>query len=180
MKTKSLILLLLVVVSFFTSCKDEKKAAAIEAETVTEKPFTVTVHAVVAQDDIFQIFYNEDGTETFTPEQAITIQVKGNSNPQDLVFALPEEIMPTSLRFDIGGNKEQKEVALKGFKIDYYSKSLSAKGADFMKYFYGNTQVEFDTLKVVAKIKLLDGEPYDPILGSTTALKLELAKLYKK
>lgn len=165
---------------FFVSCKDEKKAAAVDSQTVTEKPFTVTVNAVVTKDDIFQIFYNEDGAESFAPDQAITIQVKGNGNPQDLVFTFPEEVMPASLRFDIGGNKEQKEVALKGVKIDYYSKSFSANGADFMKYFYGNTQVEFDTLKVVAKIKLLDGEPYDPILGSTPALKLELAKLYKK
>lgn len=165
---------------FFISCKDDKKANAETTDSAAEKPFTVTVNAVVAKDDIFQIFYNEDGAESFAPEQAVTIQVKGNNNPQDLVFTFPEEVMPASLRFDIGGNKDQKEVALKGFKIDYYSKSFSAKGVDFLKYFYGNTQVEFDTINVVAKIKLLDGEPYDPILGSTPALKLEIAKLYKK
>lgn len=158
----------------FISCKDEKKTV----EVVEDKAFTFTVNAIVKTDDIFQVFYNEDGSETFAPEESVTINVTGSENPQDLVFNIPADMSPAALRFDIGGNKDLKEVAFKSFKIDYKDKTFTAGGAEFFKYFYPNPQVEFDTVNVVAKIKIIEGQPYDPIIGSTHVLNAEIAKLY--
>ncbi|MDI1254739.1 MAG: hypothetical protein PSV16_01450 [Flavobacterium sp.] len=162
----------------FLSCKDNKKTETENTEAT--KPFTVTVNAIVEKDDIFQIFYNEDGGDNFAPADAITINVKGNAQPQDLVFQLPEDASPMALRFDIGGNKDLKQVPFKGFKIEYLGKKIESNSAEFFKYFYGNAQVELDTVNTVAKIKApVDGN-YDPILGSTVALKAAIEKLYKQ
>lgn len=177
---KSLILSLSAVLILFTSCKDEKKETVDEVQTPTNIPFTITVNAIVDKDDVFQIFYNEDGAEAFPPEQAVTISVKGKPEPQDLVFILPSDAAPMALRFDIGANKDLKQVVFKGLRINYLDKSFSVEGAEFFKYFYPNGQVEFDVPNSTAKIKDIEGQTYDPIIGASMDLKAEILKLYSK
>ncbi|MBE9575755.1 hypothetical protein [Flavobacterium proteolyticum] len=177
---KAFILSGLLLSVLFTSCKDDKAVDTNETAKAESKTFTVTFNAVVEKDDTFQVFYNEDGGDNFAPEDAVTINIKGSTQPQDLVFELPKEAMPMSLRFDIGANKELKQVPFKSFKIEYLDKKIEGTTADFFKYFYPNTQVEIDTVNTTAKIKLLEGEPYDPILGSTVDLKKQIETLYAK
>lgn len=178
---RSVIIKTFVLSLFFVSCKDEKKVdEKSEAKTEKSQPFTVSINAVVEKDDVFQIFYNEDGSENFDPSNTINVNVTGSTQPQELFFPLPEDAMPMALRFDIGANKEQKQVVFKGFKITYLDKSFNVTGAEFFKYFYPNTQIEVDSGNFTAKIKILEDQPYDPILGSTQDLKNEIAKLYQK
>lgn len=162
----------------FVSCKDDKETKTEVKETL--KSFTVTVNAIVAKDDVFQIFYNEDGADNFAPEDAVTINVKANSKPQDLVFELPKDVMPMSLRFDIGANKELKQVSFNNFKIEYLDKKFEASKEEFFKYFYPNTQVEIDSLNAIAKMIDLKDGGYDPILGSRVELKKQIETLYAK
>ncbi|MDO8317401.1 MAG: hypothetical protein Q7T12_07760, partial [Flavobacterium sp.] len=63
MKTKFIFLLLLSL-SLFTSCKDNKqeKVETKEVEKITMK---ISFNAIVKQDDEFQLFYTEDGSENF-------------------------------------------------------------------------------------------------------------------
>ncbi|MES2411909.1 MAG: hypothetical protein V4535_10750 [Bacteroidota bacterium] len=177
---KSLILSLSAALILFTSCKSDKKENTDEVQPAANVPFTVTVNAIVEKDDVFQIFYNEDGAESFPADQAVTISIKGKPEPQDLVFILPSAAAPMSLRFDIGANKDLKQVVFKGLRINYLDQSFTADGAQFFKYFYPNAQVEFDTASSTAKIKVIEGQPYDPIIGATMDLKAEIVKLYGK
>lgn len=163
---------------FFTSCKGDKTTETVVLQE--SKTFTVTFNAIVEKDDTFQVFYNEDGGDAFSPEDAITINIYGSPQPQDIVFELPKEAMPMSLRFDIGANKELKQVPFNSFKIEYLDKKIEGSKVNFFKYFYPNTQVEIDTVNTTAKIKLLEGEAYDPILGSTLDLKKQIEALYAK
>lgn len=175
---RTFILSTLLLSVLLTSCNGNKTNETETKESEALKPFTVTFNAIVAKDDVFQIFYNEDGKDVFAPENAVTISVKGSEQPQDLVFEIPSDVSPMSLRFDIGANKLLKQVPFNSFKIEYKDKKIEGKKAEFFKYFYPNTQVEIDTLNVTAKMKDL-GEGYDPILGSTVELKKEIEKLYK-
>lgn len=177
---KSLILSLSAVLILFSSCKGDKTESTDKVQTPTNIPFTITVKAIVEKDDVFQIFYNEDGAEAFPPEQAVTIDVKGKPEAQDLVFILPSDAAPMSLRFDIGANKDLKQVVFKELRINYLDKSFTAQGAQFFKYFYPNAQVEFDVASSTAKINAIEGQPYDPIIGATMDLKAEILKLYSK
>jgi hypothetical protein len=162
----------------FVSCKDDKKTETPAAEAKKETLFSVTVNAVVTKDDTFQVFYNEDGTETWPADQAVTVDVKGSPDAQDIVFQVPDDYTPMALRLDIGANKDQKEVTFKNFKVKYKGKEMNAKGAEIFKYFYPAVQVEFDTVAGVAKIKPIEGQAYDPIMACTQPLKDELNKLY--
>lgn len=174
---KSYFLSSLLLSVLFLSCKDDKTAE--KSEKKVEKLFIVTCNAIVEKDDIFQIFYNEDGGDNFAPEDAVTLNVKGSSEPQDLVFVLPQDVSPMNLRFDIGANPDLKQVAFKRFRIDYRNNSFSADNGQFIKYFYPNPPIEFDSINVVARLKAVDGV-YDPILSSTINLKEEIVKLYEK
>lgn len=178
---KSIFLSSLALCLVLISCKDEKKTEEVAVPTVeVVKSFKVTVNAVVEQNDIFQIFYNEDGSEAFTAEQSVAINIAGKPEPQDLIFELPEDAMPASLRFDIGANVDLKKVSFKSLKIQYLDKTISADATTFFKYFYPNPQVEVDMATGVATMKAPAGETYDPILGTTPELKAALGSLYAK
>ena len=87
----------------FYSCKDNKKE-----EVKVDKNFKVAFNAIVTKDDNFQIYYNEDGSIAFEADKYIDVAVKGKNEPQEIVFDLPEDVIPQAFRFDIGSNKEQK------------------------------------------------------------------------
>lgn len=176
---KSLFLSSLALCLFLVSCKDEKKVEKDEAPAAeVSKSFKVTVNAIVEQNDIFQIFYNEDGSDAFVPEQSVAINIAGKPEAQDLVFELPEEAMPASLRFDIGANVDLKKVSFKSLNIQYMDKSITATANTFFNYFYPNPQVEVDKATGIATMKAPKGETYDPILGTTPELKTAIGNLY--
>lgn len=176
---KSTILSLAAILVMFTSCKDDKKS---ETEVVAPKdlPFTITVNAIVEKDDTFQVFFNEDGKESYAPEDAITVNVTGKPQSQDIVFTLPEEITPMSLRFDVGANKDLGQVKVNGFTLNYLDASFNGTSAQFFKSFYPNDNAEFDVVNNTIKLKSAEGKPYDPILGATVDLKTEMTKLINK
>ncbi|ESU30001.1 hypothetical protein FLJC2902T_04880 [Flavobacterium limnosediminis JC2902] len=163
----------------FISCKDDKAASSESSVKDEEKPFTVTVNAVVKQDDIFQFFYNEDGSDSFAPENSITVNVKGNQNPQDIVFSFPKDAAPYALRFDLGGNEKQEDVKINKFEVNYLKKSIVVKDTLFRYYFYANEHIKYDVKTAIAKPSPTGDIPYDPIFMPTADLKKELTKIYQ-
>lgn len=178
---KKLVLSTLLVVALFASCKEDKSAEA-ENINVNEEPvlapFTMTVNAVVNKDAEFQIYYNEDGSENYPAEQYVNVAIKGSDDFQDLVFVLPEDISPMNLRFDLGSTKDLTEVKFNNVKIDFKGKSINIGNESIFRNFYPNTQVEFDTINAIAKIKVKAEEVYDPIVGATPELKKQIEGLY--
>jgi hypothetical protein len=186
MKTK-FITLLVFLMSMMVSCKLENEKTteqnnenADSTVKTTGTGFKISFSAVVDKDDAFQIFYNEDGTEGFTGDQMVNLKIKGNPEEQTLEFVLPDDANPLNLRFDIGSNKELKQVKFNGFKMDFRGNTFSAQGSEFFKYFYPNDQVSCDTINSIAKNIGKEGKDYDPIIGGTLHLRNEIEKLYKK
>ena len=159
MKTKFLAIVAILTIGF-TSCKGEKKTENAEAAAETSVPaknnFNVEVDAVVTKKDDFAIYYTEDGTDKFTPEQATWRGIAGTGAVEKVIFDLPEEIVPTLIRLDFGMNKEQGDVVIHNVKISYYQNSFEIKGSDFFNYFIKSEQ--FPTT-------------VDPAKGTMTVLK---------
>jgi len=184
MKTKYFSLVFLIFV--MASCKVDKENGStdstvkMEDSQTTGKGFKVIFNAVVSVDDSFMLFYNEDGTENFTGDQMVEFKIVGSKEPQNIEFVLPDNAMPLNFRFDIGSNKELKEVKFNKFKIEYNGKMFESGAPTFFKYFYPNDQVICDTLNSTAKINNKEGQPFDPIIGGTLYLQNELEKFYQK
>lgn len=163
MKTR-FIALFVVLTTLFVGCKNDKPADAMEAVAPKEdKNFKVTLNVTVKKDDTFSIFYTEDGTNDFTKIQPIWLEVKGSESPQDVVFNLPEDIVPSQLRLDFGINKEQQPIVINKFKMSYFGKSFEAPGEDFYIYFDADkSKTVYDKDKKTIDAVVKDGVRQSP------------------
>ena len=175
---------------FFTlalwSCKNDKTAEtpAAAAETPAPIPNDVlvfTLRATVQKDDSFQLYYKEDADPAvqFSEEKSIYAEIRGSSEPQDIVFQLPKDVMPQGIRFDFGFNKNQSEIVVESFTMTLNDKKFESKGADFFNYFMANMNtVKLDWNKgIVTPIKSPDGS-YDPMFDTGKPLMDQINKLF--
>ena len=177
--TTKLNLVLLLLLTVLISCKNDKSEINQVQQVEVNKSFNVLMNMIVKEDDNFQIYYNEDGSDVFEGENYVSVDVKGKEEPQEIVFKLPEEALPASLRFDMGSNKNQKEVKIIDFKMKYFEKSFEAKDTLFVYYFGNNNQIDYIRDKAIAIPKPIASETYDPIFTGTEMLKQEIDKLIK-
>ncbi len=176
MRNKFLLAILIGFSALLINCKGENK----EEKQVTpeiDNSFKITMNLVVPKDDDFQFFYNEDGSDIYTADKCVTVSVKGSPDSQDVVFKLPQDVIPESLRFDIGSNKEQGDVKINKFTMEYMSKKFSANGDLFYFYLGNNSSIKYDREKGIATPLPNNPEGYDPIFTATEYLKAELKKL---
>lgn len=183
MKLKNFLVSLLVTVTLFSCKNEEKKEAdqvAIDKPVLDKNIFTVTLTAVVKKDDAFQLFFkNENNELPFDEKKSIFTEFKGSNQAQDIVFRLPEDEVPTFLRLDFGVNKNQSEVQVEKFKIEYLGKKFEIAGKDFATYFYGNELTKIDaTTGTVTPITSKEGN-YDPICASAEGLRKQIEILLK-
>ena len=182
MRTKLFLASLILFVTV-TSCKkevsqDEVKPAEVETKN---NNFQVTLTATVKADDNFQLYYSQDAYEVpYKEENSVWTAVKANDNPQDIVFNLPEDVIPNYIRIDLGTNENQKEIIIKNFKMKYYSKSFEAKDSLFFNYFIPNDCVKIVDKKnsVVQNFKTKEGK-YDPLFYSEKALYDQIQLIVK-
>jgi hypothetical protein len=171
------IIALLGLISF--SCKNEdSKKKEIEAKKVDPKElFKVSLDLIISKDDSLQIFYREAGMEDYDGSKTVFAAVKGSNLTQQVEFVLPENVLPSKLRIDLGNNKEQLPVEIKNFTMKYMDKIFQAKDTMFFQYFIPNDQIEWDRKKAVAKIKAKPNTFYDPGFLSRDVMDEELIKI---
>lgn len=172
---KKSILLGLVVGSMFISCKDDKEQ---EKEVEVKKPvFNIALDLLIKKDDSLQVFYCEDGDIEFNGAKTVWSGIKGNENFQQIIFSLPEDVLPTKLRIDVSKNKNQDPIEFKSVTLNYLDKTFQAKDTMFFQYFIPNDQIDWDRKKAIAKFKAKEGEVFDPQFGSRDVLEMELLKM---
>jgi hypothetical protein len=176
-KTLNLFASLLMIASFF-SCKNNEKQD--ENEKQKDSNLHVIFDVVVPKDDSFQIYFNEDGSDNFTAEKFVNLDVKGSPKSQTIDFKISEQFMAKQLRFDIGSNKEHGTIKINSFKLKYYDKEFNCAAADFWKYFGNNTSINYDKKTATSTLITNLPEGFDPIFGGTSNLTVELDKLYGK
>lgn len=167
----------------FVSCKKEDKKLDESKDAVAEKVmdtvFTVTLNATVKKDDSFQLYYRKQAETTYEETSSFFVEFKGSDKPQDIVFRLPDGVIPDNIRLDFGTNKEQSEIKINNFKMSYFDKSFEVKGSDFFNYMLVETKTaSFDKDNAIIKPLLVNGG-YDPQSTSEKALFDEIQKIVK-
>ena len=171
------ILAVVLVFITFTSCKEEEKEVVI-VETPKET-FKVGLDLVIREDDSLQIYYKDPSMDDWGFDKCVTQVVKGSNEMQEIIFNLPEDVLPSELRFDMGTNKSQGEIEIKSFKMQYLDKNFVAKDTLFFQYFYPNEHIEYNRSKAFAKPIVKENTPYDPIFISRLVLTDEINKMIK-
>ncbi|WP_396160471.1 hypothetical protein [Flavobacterium sp.] len=186
MRTKFLLTCLVLTLSF-VSCKNEEKKDGQEVvgEIKKENPktFKVIFKVLAKKDDSFHLYYSEDGTLNFPEDTSIWVQVKGSSTPQDVVFEIPEDHIPTQLRVDFNSVQKEEELQILNFRMKYFNSEFTAEGKYFFDYFGPNEEtIEFvDKDKVIFKPKNVAGKRYAPpsFYPSEVAMKNRIDQVVK-
>lgn len=124
------------------SCKNDKTLENKEelAPKNEINTFRVAFDLTVLKDDNFHLYYTQDGTINFDENQSVWLPVKGSANQQEVVFNLPQDVIPTHLRIDFGfgKNESQSDIVLKSFRMNYFDKKFEATDGQIFNYFYPN------------------------------------------
>lgn len=179
------ILLSALTILFILSCKNDKK----ENETVVEteklpETFNIAFNLTVTKDDVFQLYYTEDGTLNFSDAMSIKTVIKGGETAQDVLFKLPVDVLPTNIRLDFGKNIEQGVIGINSMKLKYIDKSFDVNFKDpnnsIPHYFYFiNTQINYNEANSTITILNKEGQNREPLMWSNELVTDELEKLYK-
>ncbi|NMH25796.1 hypothetical protein [Flavobacterium solisilvae] len=175
-------ILILLFVSLF-SCKNENKneetSVAVEKEAIDKTLMRITFKVIAEKDDKASLFYTEDGTINFDDKKTVWADVKGSPNPQELVFILPKDVLPTHLRLDLGRgvNPEQTYYDIKGFKVEYLDKKFEADNINVFNYFYANKDVNIITANSTVLKKMKPEQETAVILYPHKPLSDELSKI---
>ncbi|MGK4566562.1 hypothetical protein [Flavobacterium sp. 3HN19-14] len=162
-------------------CKNEKPIddlPLIEPKPADQSKINIVLDMVVPEDDIFQVFYTEDGTANCSEDKSVKVTVKGKEESQKIIFDLPENLKMNFLRIDVGENKSQGEMKMNGMTVQYFDKKFEIKGNQFFKYFSptGELAVDAGASTITPKLSVKE---YDPIFYPLETLKPELEKLLK-
>ncbi len=175
---KSIAIILLVI--GLVSCKDEKKDTNIVDSTKLPETFNVTFNLTVQKDDTFHLLYTEDGTLNFSDDKSVAVLIKGSSTPQDIIFKLPVDVLPTKIRLDFGKNKEQGDIVVNSMQAKYFTKIFEAKSNLVKQYFYFNDfQMSYDDKTSSVKPIIGKDGSYAPLMWSNELLTDEFEKLVK-
>lgn len=141
MRTKFIASLLVASALFSCNNKETKPAEAQAKKEEVSQDFKVTLDVNVSKDDSFHLYYTEDGSTNFTEESSVWAEFKAKPNSnQTIVFKLPENTIPTQMRLDFGVNKDQENIQINNFTMEYAGKSFNAAGMKFFNYFTPNLE----------------------------------------
>lgn len=179
---KKLILILTAIFALI-SCKNENKTdennTPLAAEKVIDSVFTITLNATVKKDDSFQVYYRKSSENAYTETSSVFTELKGSDKPQDIIFRLPEGIIPDFIRMDFGTNKDQSSLTINNFKMSYFGKIFQVKGVDFFKFLLVEQKTaSFDASNGIITPTTLNGN-HDPQSSSEKALYDEIQKIVK-
>lgn len=179
---KKLILILLCASLF--SCKNESKneeTPIVGKDSIDKTLMRITFKIIAERDDKSCLYYTQDGTINFDDNKSVWLDVKGSKNPQELVFVLPKDVLPTHLRLDLGRgvNPEQTYYDVKGFKIEYLDKKFEANDINVFNYFYANKDINVITPNSTVLKKLKPNQETAVMLYPHIPLTEELSKIIK-
>ncbi len=168
MKLKALIFLASIAL---ISCKNEKSVE--ELPVVEEQPkvseVNLVLDMVVPKDDVFQVFYTEDGTANCSEENSVKVNVTGKPESQKITFEFPENKQINYLRIDIGENPKQGELKFNNFLFTNFGATIEFKGNQIFEYFFPNDQFNLNFESSTLSPSNKKGN-YDPIMYGSEQL----------
>ena len=155
------------------SCKNQEKKEN-EEKPVSKPPFTVIINMTAKEDEIMTLYYKDNTMCCVTEEMAIYKEVK--KGDQEIVFGLPEGVLPNDLRFDLSVKNPSQVCKVEKIHILNDGKSFDILNQDLEKYLKPNEGVVFDSKDRSYSFKEVNGN-YDPFLTPTQDFYSQLAIL---
>jgi hypothetical protein len=182
MKTKLVNTVLFISLTLFSCKNNEPKESPDSIQEVKPNTFEVTLDLVIKTDDELILFYKNGPNQWFDDEKTVWYSVKGSEEAQSVVFNLPEGVLPTDLRIDIGRNemKNLKEIEIKKIAISYLDKVFEIQHDKIDTYFKPNQCMSYDSSTKMYTFKKDEKGIYDPFLEAQPDFYPQLAKIILK
>lgn len=180
---KNLLVVALVMITVF-ACKDDKKPENVNETTTKEVPNTeekkednvvMTLNVVVPKDDTFVVQFTEDMAFQFEAKDKIKVDVKGSDKPQDLVFKLPNKVIPTKFMLKVGRNN-YKDVSINKLTINSDDRVFEISKENFYQFFNPNKYIDYNREEKTFTSKEIDGR-YIPTFISRPVLIQRLEEI---
>lgn len=176
------VLSILAICFLIFSCKNEEKKETEKTQANEEsaiRKMIIQLDVIQKTDDNYAIYFTEDNSINFSPENTIWSEVKSSPETQTLNFYFPESVHPTHVRFDLGNKPEREDLVLNKFKIVYGDRSLDVRGSDFFNFFHKNDSIVTEIDQANGSIKFLKkpGSKVIPFFYPNDVLVKEMAKL---
>ncbi len=172
-------LALFVVVSCKIDKKDGVKNDTQNQKQLTDSKVKIIIEAVVPKDDVFQIFYTQDGTANCSEEQSVRTEIKGSDASQKIIFNVPEDVVMNYLRIDPGENADQGIMKINKFTYEYFGKKVEIIGSDFFNNFAPTEHLKMD-FNAATLTTTGEGKNYDPVLYAQPPFAPLLEKILKE
>lgn len=129
--------ILILTLSMFSCKKEIDNPGEKVSNEAKDDLFRVGFNLVVQKDDNMHLYYTIDGSINFEEDKSVWMPVKGSDKPQDIVFVLPEGVIPSLVRIDFGfgKNEAQSDIDLKSFNLSYKGKNEIVTGQEIFKCF---------------------------------------------
>ena len=159
------------------SCKEEKKGSEInhnidqENKKVDEKGyFSLHINAIVEHNEKFTLFYLDVDQENITKENSVSLNVEGNAEPQDLVFQLTNDILPTRLILRFGNEAKTQKIYFNNTELSYHNSKINIEKENFFQFFNPNKFIDYKRDELLAITKEVEGN-YNPAFFSRRILE---------
>lgn len=150
------------------SCNEKKNTTVSNDEKAIQNSLKVSMEIKVLEDDKLQLFYFEDSSQiNYEDEKRIAKSIKGKDHFQLVEFVLPENIIPSKFRIDVGENGFLSAVEIKNIKISYNTNLIDIENTVFDRFFETNIFLESSEKGLVRK--KINGR-YDPFFVSKALL----------
>jgi hypothetical protein len=157
-------MLLLTIISLY-SCRDSSERITQEWVPGSEKNFIVAVDVIVPEDDNLSLYYRLNAKDDYRQNKPIWKAVKGSGKIQEVVFTLPEKVIPLEIRLDFGNNEAQKDIYINRIKMIYNQNAFTAPGTLVFSYFRPDVRkTEFDAATGMIRGKIISGIRQSPSL----------------
>lgn len=127
--------------------------------------FEVEMDVVVKKNDKFHLFYKDFNDSGYSSTRVLEQMIKGKENTQKVVFSIPEGVIPTGLRIDVGMNYSQAPIILNSLKIRYDRKEIYFNEEMFIQLFRPNKFTNYSKKNKTITTQPIDGK-YDPNFSS--------------
>ena len=89
----------------------------LNRQTIQPSKILVEVEASVPFDDIFYVYYLQEGVKNWSDENSSHLRIKGSNTAQKLLFEVPIDKKIEKIRIDIGANKQQGPIQIKSLVL---------------------------------------------------------------
>ena len=144
---KTTLAIVSLLVLLVVNCKENKKEIPndkLEVEQTNKDFFTLTINAIVENDDTFTLFYLEGEQKQISDENSVSVDVIGSNFQQTLQFKLKEDVLPTRLILRYGNMESGQKIEFFDSEITYYDNEIFIAKHNFYQFFIPNKYIEFN------------------------------------